>query len=140
MPQLDFALVVDEQRRDSSARNWHKYCKLQRAIRVCTISTDFPTMHGTMLNKLIVAAALAVCSGLYAADASNPPPSSAKPAADSATKSAAGEIKKDKEKFNSERDRVLAEHQALMNQLKNATDEQRKAILEKMKEIGDAQR
>lgn len=95
-----------------------------------------------MLTKLIVAAALTVCSCLVAADAPAGPASGSKPADKSQAKAAAasGDVKKDMEKFSSQRDAMLAERQALINQLKNATEEQRKAILEKMKEMGDAQR
>jgi hypothetical protein len=35
---------------------------------------------------------------------------------------------------------MLAERQALLNQLKTASDEHRKAILEKMKELSETQR
>ena len=92
-------------------------------------------MKLTKLNQLIAATALAVGSSLFAADASSNPPAPAKP-----TVPASREVKKDIEKFNSQRDAMLAERQALINQLKNATDEQRKSILEKMKELGEAQR
>lgn len=89
-------------------------------------------MHAKMLNKLIVATALAVCSGLYAADAPSSPPAPVKPSA--------ADSKKDQEKFNVQRDAMLAERQALIKQLKSATAEQQKAILEKMKETDAAQR
>lgn len=89
----------------------------------------------TRLDTLLFAvAALAVTAGLQAADAPADK-SQAKAAAQSAT-----DVKKDMEKFNAQRDAMLAERQALINQLKNATEAQRKAILEKMKEIGDSQR
>ena len=96
------------------------------------------TMKAQIFNTLIAAAALAVGSSLFAADAAP----GAKPAGKSPVKGApaAGEVKKDMEKFSSQRDAMLAERQALINQLKSATEEQRKAILEKMKEMGEAQR
>jgi septal ring factor EnvC (AmiA/AmiB activator) len=96
------------------------------------------TMKVQIFNKLIAAAALALCSSMFAADAAP----GAKPAGKSPVKGApaSGEVKKDMEKFSSQRDAMLAERQALINQLKNATEEQRKAILEKMKEMGAAQR
>lgn len=37
------------------------------------------------------------------------------------------------EQFKSRRDAVLADRQALLNQLKNATEDQKRAILEKMR-------
>ena len=101
------------------------------------------TMRPKSLNKLIAAAAFAVCSGLFAAEAPVNPLATAKPVDKSQAKAAtaaSGDVKKDVEKFNSQRDAMLAERQALIWQLKNATEEQRKAILEKMKEMGDAQR
>lgn len=48
------------------------------------------------------------------------------------------------EQFNAKRDAMMAERQALLNQLKGATEDQRKAILEKMqaqmKDLLEAQR
>ena len=68
-------------------------------------------------------------------------------AAKSATKAAAAvspESQKLIDQFNAQRDTVIADRQALIDQLKNATAEQRKAILEKMqaqqKDLLDAQR
>lgn len=99
-------------------------------------------MKSTTINKLIAAAVLAVGSSLFAADSTAPAKpaekvdkSVAKPAA-----SSGGDVKKDMEKFNAQRDEMLSQHQTLVNQLKSATAEQRKSILEKMKEIGEAQR
>ena len=94
-------------------------------------------MKANLLTKLIAVAALAVSTGLHAAEAP------AKPADKTQPKVAApstGDVKKDMEKFNAQRDAMLAERQALISQLKNATEEQRKAILEKMKELGETQR
>jgi hypothetical protein len=95
-------------------------------------------MKATLLNKLIVTAALAAAGSLYAADAP-----AGKPADKPVTKAqspAVGDVKKDVEKFGAQRDTMLAERQALINQLKTASEEHRKAILEKMKALGDAQR
>lgn len=93
-------------------------------------------MNATNLIKLIAATTLVACTGLFAADASP-----TKQDSSSAAKSSApADVKKDMEKFNAQRDEMLANRQSLVNQLKTATDEQRKAILEKMKELGDAQR
>jgi cytochrome c556 len=93
-------------------------------------------MNAKIINKLMAAAFLVACTSLFAADAS-----STKQEAASAGKTVApAAVKKDMEKFNAQRDAMLADRQALVNQLKTATDEQRKVILEKMKELGDAQR
>jgi len=93
-------------------------------------------MNATILNKLIAATLLVACTSLFAADT---PPT--KQDAGSAAKVAApADVKKDMERFNVQRDAMLADRQVLVNQLKSATDEQRKVILEKMKELGDAQR
>lgn len=93
-------------------------------------------MNAKMLNKLIVAAAFAVGTGLFAADAPSKPEE--KPAPKAAPSS--GDTKKDAEKFNAQRDAMLAEREKLVKQLKNATAEQQKAIYEKMKENDAAQR
>ncbi len=100
-------------------------------------------MKATLLNKLIVAAAIAVVGNLYAADAPVSPTDPRKPADKPLAKvqpPAAGDVKKDVEKFSAQRDTLLAERQALFNQLKTASDEHRKAILEKMKELSETQR
>lgn len=99
-----------------------------------TIRT-FLTMNAKMLNKLIVAAALAVGTGLFAADT---PSKSDEKSKTTATTSAA--TKKDAEKFNAQRDAVLAQREALTKQYQTATAEQRKAIMEKLKDIDGAQR
>ncbi len=97
----------------------------------------FPAMNLRSLHKLFALAALVAGSGLYAADAAD-----AKAAADkaAATKAAAESTKKDEAKFNAQRDKMLASREALAKQLKNATEEQRKAILDKMKDLDDQQR
>jgi type IV pilus biogenesis protein CpaD/CtpE len=94
-------------------------------------------MNAKTVHKLIAAALLVACTSLYAADTPAKPADKApvKPTAPSS-----GDVKKDIERFSSQRDAMLAERQALVNQLKTATDEQRKAIIEKMKELGDTQR
>lgn len=92
-------------------------------------------MNAKMLNKLIVATALAVSSGLFAADTPAKPDDKSKTAA-----TVSAETKKDAEKFNAQRDAVLAQREALTKQLKTATAEQRKAIMEKLKDIEGAQR
>ncbi len=100
-------------------------------------------MKANLLNKLIVTAAIAVAGSLYAADAPVGPTAHGKPVDKAVTKAqppATGDVKKDVEKFSAQRDTMLAERQALLNQLKTASDEHRKAILEKMKELGETHR
>lgn len=57
---------------------------------------------------------------------------------------ASGDLQKLIDQFNKRRETMLADRDALVAQLKNATDEQRKAILEKMQALQkdqlDAQR
>ena len=67
---------------------------------------------------LFVAAFLVVSGGLRAAETK-----AEKPAAD---------VKSAMEQFNAKRDAMLKDRQALVDQLKNATAEQRKAILDQM--------
>lgn len=90
-------------------------------------------MNARFLRKLVVLAALAVGSGLFAADAA------ANAAKAAATKAASEAAKKDTEKFNTQRDKILANREALTKQLKDATEEQRKEIFKKMKDLEDAQ-
>jgi len=68
---------------------------------------------------MIVAASLAVCGAVHAAEA----PAKEKPAAD---------VKAAMDQFSAKRDAMIKERQALLDQLKNATAEQRKAILDQM--------
>lgn len=99
-------------------------------------------MKSTTINKLIAAAALAVGSSLFAADSAAPakPTEKADKSVTKPTASSGGDVKKDMEKFNAQRDEMLAKHDALMKQMKNATEEQKKAIQEKMKDLVEAQR
>ncbi|MFM8338072.1 MAG: hypothetical protein ACKODK_21155 [Opitutaceae bacterium] len=55
------------------------------------------------------------------------------PAADSSAKAPA-ELQKLVEQSNQQRDRMIAEHDALARQLKDATEEKRREIYEKMSE------
>jgi hypothetical protein len=91
---------------------------------------------------LLAAAWVAVIGGAFAADAQTPAPAAAAAAKDSAKTK--GDLQMLMQQFNARRDALLATHEALLNQLKTATAEQRKAILEKMasdqKELMDAQR
>ena len=72
------------------------------------------------LMALACAALLAVGSGARAAETAA---SKEKPAAD---------VKSAMDQFSAKRDAMLQERQALLDQLKNATAEQRKAILDQM--------
>lgn len=72
------------------------------------------------LTSLAFAALLAVSGGLRAADA---PAKTDKPAAD---------VKSAMDQFSAKRDAMLKDRQALLDQLKNATAEERKAILDQM--------
>lgn len=89
---------------------------------------------------ILLAMTFAVATGVRAADATKPKPS--KP--DMATAVNSSDLQKLIQQFATRRDSMLADRQALLNQLRNATAEQRKAILEKMesqqKELLEAQR
>src|SRR6187402_2226795 len=99
-------------------------------------------MNLRSLHKLFALAALAVGSSLYAADTGEAKAAADKAAADkaTATKATAEATKKDEAKFNAQRDKMIASREALSKQLKNATEEQRKAIFDKMKDLVDQQR
>ena len=103
-------------------------------------------MKASSLNKLFLAAVLAASAGLCAAQTPPSTPPAVKPAevgkAAGATQPA--DVQKLVDQFSAKRDSLIADRQALLNQLKVATPEQRKALLEKMqaqeKELVDAQR
>lgn len=98
-------------------------------------------MNAQFYRKLMILAALAVGSGLYAADQAADAAAAAKAVADkaAAAKAAATATKQDQEKFNAQASKLLATREALKNQLKTATEEQKKAIAEKLKELGTAE-
>ena len=89
--------------------------------------------------SLLVGIAIAATGSIRAADGSAKP---AKP--DMATNLSTADLQKLVQQFNQRRDTLLADRQQLVDQLKNATAEQRKQILAKMeaqqKELLDAQR
>lgn len=59
----------------------------------------------------------------------------AEPAKDSQAKTVpADEVRRAKDQFSAQRDGILAERQRLLEQLKTATEEERAAILEKLKQ------
>jgi K+/H+ antiporter YhaU regulatory subunit KhtT len=80
-------------------------------------------------RRLLVIAFLAVSGGLYGADAPASPAAKAKMQAPSAA-----DMKKLVQELNVQRDSMISEHEALAKKLKDATAEQRQAILDKMAE------
>lgn len=92
---------------------WHAGCKEGGVIRIP--------------HHLIRLMAIAVFSGSLAwgAATSSSSDSAAKPAVD---------LQKLVEQSNQQRDRMIAEHDALARQLKDATEEKRREIYEKMNE------
>ena len=104
-------------------------------------------MKASSLKKLLLVAVLAASVGLCAAQTTPPPPPAVKPAdiAKAAGAAQSADVQKLIDQFSAKRDTMIADRQALVNQLKAAaTADQRKAILEKMqaqeKELVDAQR
>ena len=103
-------------------------------------------MKASSLKKLFVAAVLAASAGLCVAQTnpSTPPAVKAADVAKAAGASQSADVQKLVDQFSAKRDTLIADRQALVNQLKGATADQRKAILEKMqaqeKELVDAQR
>ena len=103
-------------------------------------------MKASSLKKLLLAAVLAASVGLCAAQTPPSTPPAVKPAdaAKAAGASQPADVQKLIDRFSAKRDTLIADRQALVNQLKGATADQRKAILEKMKaqekELVDAQR
>jgi hypothetical protein len=118
------------------AKNHPSGLSQYRQISTCAI------VKASSLNKLFLAAVLAASAGLGAAQTtpSTPPADVAKLAG--AAQST--DVQKLINQFSAKRDTLIADRQALVNQLKGATAEQRKAILDKMqaqeKELVDAQR
>lgn len=101
------ALFVEPQAEEADWLAWHVGCK------------EMGSMKARFSTLMIVAASLAVCGAVRAADNK-----AEKPAAD---------VKAAMDQFSAKRDAMLKDRQALFDQLKNATDEQRKAILAQMK-------
>ena len=103
-------------------------------------------MKAFSLIKPFLVAVLAASAGLCAAQTTSSTPPAVKPAdvAKLAGPSQSADVQKLVDQFSAKRDTLIADRQALVNQLKGATAEQRKAILEKMqaqeKELVDAQR
>ena len=107
-----------------------------RPIRICAL------VKASSLIKLFLAAVFAAGASLGAAQTtSSTPPADAAKLAGTAQST---DVQKLINQFSAKRDALIADRQALVNQLKGATAEQRKAILDKMqaqeKELVDAQR
>ncbi len=89
---------------------------------------------------VLMLAVLGLAAGAYAGDAAAP----AKPTKQTPPVVGNADLQKLIDQFSARRDTILAEREALLNQLKTATAEQKKAILDKMqaqqKDLIDAQR
>lgn len=83
----------------------------------------------------LIPALFALGMGVRAAE-SNTAPAKSAPAASSAAArdKAKTDATKAKDEANAQRDRLIREYESLAKDLKDATEEQKKAILEKMKE------
>lgn len=103
-------------------------------------------VKASSLKKPFLVAVLAASVGLCAAQTTPSTPPAPKPAdvAKSVGAAKSADVQKLIDQFSAKRDTLIADRQALVNQLKGATADQRKAILEKMqaqeKELVDAQR
>src|SRR5207302_9310952 len=104
--RLPDALFIGPQGEEVELRAWHVGCKEK-----CFMKVRFPSL-------MLVAALLAVSGGVRAAENK-----AEKPAAD---------VKAAMDQFSAKRDAMIKEHQALLDQLKTATAEQKKAILAQM--------
>jgi hypothetical protein len=97
----------------------------------------------SLASWLLVAAFAAVGVGVRAADAPAKPTANA-PAVAKPDKPAPADVQQAIDQFGAKRDTMIANRQALLDQLKNATAEQKKAILDQMqaqqKDLLDAQR
>lgn len=86
------------------------------------------------------AAMVATLGAVQAADSKPAKPS----ASDFVAPTGAADLQKLIDQFKARRDKMLADHQAFLDQLKNATEDQKKQILEKMqaqqKDLMEAQR
>ena len=87
-------------------------------------------------RRLIAAFALLVLAGGVALAQSGSAEGAKSVMAKDATRksSVSADLQKLLEQINSQRERMISDHDALAKQLKDATDEQRKAIMEKMQE------
>lgn len=103
-------------------------------IHLARFDAPFP-MRLPSRTLILAVAILATAVGVRAADAGKPEVVAAASSSD---------LQKLIDQFKARRDTLLADRQALIDQLKNATAEQRKQILDKMqaqqKDLIDAQR
>ena len=122
------------------ARNTPSRLTQLSPIKTCAV------VKASSLNKLFLVAVLAASVGLCAAQTTPSTPPAVKPAdvAKAAGAAQSADVQKLVDQFSAKRDTLIADRQALVNQLKAATADQRKAILDKMqaqeKELVDAQR
>lgn len=82
-------------------------------------------------HKALLIGAILASAGL--ASAADSAPSIQRPTKSDVASAKSPDLQKLIDLFNSKRDSMLADREALLNQLKNATEEQRKAILDKIK-------
>lgn len=101
---------------------WHDECKIASSDSMIS----HPHKH-RWLAVAIFAFGTVICSAQSAGGAP------AGGAGDAAAKARA-EASKSREQANAQRDRMIAEYEALVKQLKDATEAQKKVILEKMQE------
>jgi hypothetical protein len=135
-------LLTVPQRETPCFPRWHAACKGERRNRIAT-------MKALSFRKPFLAVCLTVSMGLGAVAQTTPvtPPAPKLPSAPPASKSLPplpADMQKLADQVNAQSAKMLADRQALLNQLKGATEEQRKAILEKLKaqekDLLDAQR
>ena len=104
---------------NSVASRWHVHCKGYDRHRMNFLPA---------FRRIIAAAVFAVAGGVGAAE------SGAAAAKDSAKASATDTRKATLEQIKAKSDKMVAEHEALRKQLKDATDAQRKEIIAKLEE------
>jgi len=100
-------------------------------------------MKRTLKHRLLALAIFALSAGLCAAETATKDsgkPTTAKPSATPP----ASDVQKLTEQFSQQRDAMLAQRQALLDQLKNATEKQRETIIKQLeaqqKDFENAQR
>lgn len=93
------------------------------------------SMNAKLIKNCGLAATLFVAGFSWsAAEAAPSPAAPAKAAASVAAKSGADNLQKAKAQFEAGRDKFLSDRQKMLDQLKTATEEQKKVIIEKMEE------
>jgi len=98
----------------------------------------------SLTSSLVLVTALCAATGLARAADTPAKPATAAQTAPKAEKPATADVQKSIEQFNVKRDAMIADRQAMLDQLKNATADQKKAILDQMqaqqKDLLEAQR